>query len=67
MNRLYKLNEGEYNFILTETLRKLFQESPRLYVIDLIHSKQSNKEIIYKMKDSDLFDDITIFMSQLIH
>lgn len=67
MNRLYKLNEGEYNFILTETLRKLFQESSRLYVIDLIHSKQSNKEIIYKMKDSDLFDDITIFMSQLIH
>lgn len=36
-------------------------------VIDLVHSKQSNKEIIYKMKDSDLFDDITIFMSQLFH
>ena len=36
-------------------------------VIDLVHSKQSNKEIIYKMKDCDLFDDITIFMTQLFH
>ena len=76
MNQLYKLNEGEYKFILNETLHYpkfldnikneifniVFQN-----VIDLVHSKQSNKEIIYKMKDSDLFDDITIFMSQLFH
>ena len=72
MNRLHKLNEGEYKFILTETLHYpkfldnikneifniVFQN-----VIDLVHSKQSNKEIVYKMKDSDLFDDITIQIS----
>ena len=64
MNRLYKLNEEEYKLILSKIkyLILVFQN-----VIDLVHSKQSNKEIIYKMKDSDLFDDITIFMSQLIH
>lgn len=76
MNRLYKLNEEEYKLILSrnflypkfldniknEIFNIVFQN-----VIDLVHSKQSNKEIIYKTKDSDLFDDITILMSQLFH
>ena len=51
MNRLYKLNEEEYKLILSKIkyLILVFQN-----VIDLVHSKQSNKEIIYKMKDSQL-------------
>lgn len=72
MDRFYRLNEGEYKFILTETLHYpkfldnikneifsiVFQN-----VIDMVNSNQSNKEITYKMKDSDLFDDITIQIS----
>ena len=64
-NISYKLVERNPKFldnIKNEIFNIVFQN-----VIDLVHSKQSNKEIIYKMKDSDLFDDITIFMSQLIH
>ena len=72
MGKIYKLNEGEYRFILTETLHYpkfldnikneifsiVFQN-----VIDMVNSNQSNKEIIYKMKDCVLFDNITIQIS----
>lgn len=72
MDRFYRLNEGEYKFILTETLHYpkfldnikneifsiVFQN-----VINMINSKLSNKEITYKMKDSDLFNNITIQIS----
>ena len=67
MNRLYKLNEEEYKLKFLDNIKNEIFNIVFQNVIDLVHSKQSNKEIIYKMKDSDLFDDITIFMSQLIH
>ena len=71
VGRILKINDNLYLimvsindivYIKNEIFSIVFQN-----VIDMVNSNQSNKEIIYKMKDSDLFDDITIFMSQLIH
>lgn len=69
MDKRYILNEGEYKFILTETLHypkflNNIKEEILLIIIqnvsDMVKSNENYKEIIYNMKDNDLFDNITL-------
>lgn len=69
MEKRYRLNEGEYKFILTETLHypKILDDVKEelfyiIYqkVIDLVHNNQQSIEFVHKMNNNKFFNDITL-------